>query len=61
MSNIDKTSEYIMTDFFGKMNMFIGETDYELVCKVSDDFKGQLPTIEQIEAELTNMEKETGQ
>ena len=29
----------------------------ELLCKVPDDFKSQLPTIEEIETELANMER----
>ena len=42
----------------GKIDMPIGVSDYELLRKVPDDFKSQLPTIEEIEAELANMEKE---
>ncbi len=61
MSNIDKTSEYFMMFLFSNVNMFIGVSRYEFLGKILDDFKGQLPTIEQIEAELANMEKETGQ
>lgn len=41
----------------GKIDMPIGISDYELLRKVPDDFKSQLPTIEEIEAELANMEK----
>lgn len=41
-----------------KIDMPIGISDYELMCKVPDDFKSQLPTIEEIETELANMEKE---
>ena len=44
----------------GKIDMPIGVSDYELLRKVPDDFKSQLPTIEEIEAELANMEKEPG-
>ena len=44
----------------GKIDMPIGVSDYELLNKVPDDFKSQLPTIEEIEAELANMEKEEG-
>ena len=44
----------------GKIDMPIGVSDYELLRKVPDDFKSQLPTIEEIEAELANMEKEDG-
>lgn len=42
----------------GKIDMPIGVSDYELLRKVPDDFKSQLPTIEEIEAELANMEKD---
>lgn len=43
----------------GKIDMPIGVSDYELLRKVPDDFKSQLPTVEEIEAELAaNMEKE---
>lgn len=38
--------------------MPIGVSDYELLCKVPDDFKSQLPTIEEIETELANMERD---
>lgn len=41
----------------GKIDMPIGVSDYELLRKVPDDFKSQLPTIEEIEAELANMEQ----
>lgn len=41
-----------------KINMPIGVSDYELMRKVPDDFKSQLPTVEEIEAELANMENE---
>ena len=41
-----------------KIDMPISISDYELLQKVPDDFKNQLPTIEEIEAELANMEKE---
>lgn len=41
----------------GKIDMPIGVSDYELLRKVPDDFKSQLPTVEEIEAELANMEK----
>lgn len=44
----------------GKIDMPIGISDYELLNKIPDDFKSQLPTIEEIEAELANMEKEEG-
>lgn len=44
----------------GKIDMPIGVSDYELLRKVPDGFKSQLPTIEEIEAELANMEKEAG-
>ena len=40
----------------GKIDMPIGVSDYELMCKVPEDFRSQLPTIEEIEAELSNME-----
>ena len=43
-----------------KIDMPIGVSDYELMNKIPDDFKRQLPTIEEIEAELANMEKENG-
>ena len=43
----------------GKIDMPIGVSDYELLRKVPDDFKSQLPTIEEIESELANMEKGT--
>lgn len=43
----------------GKIDMPIGVSDYELLRKVPDDFKSQLPTVEEIEAELANMEKES--
>lgn len=42
----------------GKIDMPIGVSDYELLRKVPDDFKSQLPTIEEIEAELANMERD---
>ena len=42
----------------GKIDMPIGVSDYELLCKVPDDFKSQLPTIEEIETELANMERD---
>ena len=61
MSIIDKTSEYFMTCLFGKVNMFIDVSDYESLSKILNDFKNQLPTIEENKAELANMEKETGQ
>ena len=61
MSIIDKTSEYFMTDLFGKVNMFIGVSDYEFLRKVPDEFKSQLPSIEKTEDELVNMERETDQ
>lgn len=41
----------------GKIDMPIGVSDYELLRKVPDDFKSQLPTVEEIEAELANMER----
>lgn len=44
----------------GKIDMPIGVSDYELLRKVPDNFKSQLPTIEEIEVELANMEKATG-
>lgn len=44
----------------GKIDMPIGVSDYELLRKVPDDFKSKLPTIEEIEAELANMEKGDG-
>ena len=44
----------------GKIDMPIGISDYELLTKIPDNFKSQLPTIEEIEAELANMEKEDG-
>lgn len=44
----------------GKIDMPIGISDYELLTRIPDDFKSQLPTIEEIEAELANMEKEEG-
>ncbi len=43
----------------GKIDMPLGVSDYELLRKVPDDFKSQLPTVEEIEAELANMEKGT--
>lgn len=43
----------------GKIDMPIGVSDYELLRKVPANFKSQLPAIEEIEAELANMEKET--
>ena len=61
MSIIDKTSDYFMMDLFGKVSMFVGVSDYESLGKILDDFKIQLSSIEEIEAELANMEKETGQ
>ena len=42
----------------GKINMPIGISDYELMRKVPENFKSQLPTVEEIELELANMEKE---
>lgn len=42
----------------GKINMPIGISDYELMRKVPENFKSQLPTVEEIESELANMEKE---
>ena len=42
----------------GKIDMPIGVSDYELLRKVPDDFKSQLPTIEEIETELANMERD---
>ncbi len=44
----------------GKIDMPIGVSDYELMRKIPENFKSQLPTIEEIEAELANMEKKTG-
>lgn len=41
----------------GKIDMPIGVSDYELLRKVPDDFKSQLPTVEEIEAELAEMER----
>ncbi len=43
----------------GKIDMPIGVSDYELLHKVPDNFKSQLPMVEEIEAELANMEKES--
>ena len=43
-----------------KIDMPISISDYELLQKVPDDFKSQLPTIEEIETELAIMEKEEG-
>ena len=40
----------------GKIDMPLGVSDYEFLRKVPDDFKSQLPTVEEIEAELANME-----
>ena len=40
----------------GKIDMPIGVSDYELMCKVPEDFRSKLPTIEEIEAELASME-----
>lgn len=42
----------------GKIDMPIGVSDYELLRKVPEDFRSQLPTVEEIEAELAFMEKE---
>ncbi len=42
----------------GKIDMPISVSEYELLNQVPDNFKSQLPTIEEIEAELANMEKE---
>lgn len=42
----------------GKIDMPIGVSDYELMRNIPDDFKSQLPTIEEIETELANMEME---
>lgn len=42
----------------GKIDMPIGVSDYELLRRVPDDFKSQLPTIEEIETELANMERD---
>lgn len=42
----------------GKIDMPIGVSDYELLRKVPDGFKSQLPTIEEIEAELASMERD---
>ena len=39
-----------------KIDMPIGVSDYELMRKVPEDFRSQLPTIEEIETELANME-----
>ena len=44
----------------GKIDMPIGVSDYELLRKVPDDFKSKLPTIEEIEAELADMERGDG-
>lgn len=44
----------------GKIDMPIGVSDYELMRSVPDGFKSQLPTVEEIEAELANMEKREG-
>lgn len=40
----------------GKIDMPIGVSDYELLRKVPEDFRSQLPTVEEIEAELAHME-----
>ncbi len=40
----------------GKIDMPIGVSDYELMCTVPEAFRSQLPTVEEIEAELANME-----
>ena len=44
----------------GKIDMPIGVSGYELLRKVPEDFKSQLPTIEEIEAELANMKNGNG-
>ena len=44
----------------GKIDMPIGVSDYELMRSIPDGFKSQLPTVEEIEAELANMEKREG-
>ena len=42
----------------GKIDMPIGVSDYELLRKVPEDFRSQLPTVEEIEAELAHMEED---
>lgn len=42
----------------GKIDMPIGVSDYELLRKVPEGFKSQLPTVEEIEAELAHMEED---
>ena len=42
----------------GKIDMPLGVSDYELMREVPPDFKSQLPSIAEIEAELANMEAE---
>lgn len=44
----------------GKIDMPIGVSDYELLRQVPEGFRSQLPTVEEIEAELANLERETG-
>ena len=44
----------------GKIDMPIGVSDYELLRQVPEGFKSQLPTVEELEAELANMERESG-
>lgn len=45
----------------GKIDMPIGVSDYELLRQVPEGFKSQLPTVEELEAELANMERENGE
>ena len=42
----------------GKIDMPLGVSDYELLRKVPEGFKSQLPTVEEIEAELAFMERD---
>lgn len=45
----------------GKIDMPIGVSDYELLRQVPEGFKSQLPTVEEIEAELAFLEKDAGE
>lgn len=45
----------------GKIDMPIGVSDYELLRQVPEGFKSQLPTVEELEAELANMERGDGE
>ena len=42
----------------GKIDMPIGVSDYELLRQVPEGFRSQLPTVEEIEAELAHLERE---